>query len=57
LDKQFVRPYVKKTHHIKRAGRVAQGVDPQDPSTTKKKKKKKDKEEQPCKQLEVGLAA
>jgi hypothetical protein len=35
-----MKPYLKKTHHKKRAGGVAQGVGPSSsPSTDKKKKK------------------
>jgi hypothetical protein len=36
-----VRPYLEKTHHKKRTGRVAQGVGPEfKPQYCKKKKKK-----------------
>jgi hypothetical protein len=36
------RPYLEKTHHIKRSGRVAQGVGPEfKPQYHKKKKKRK----------------
>jgi hypothetical protein len=36
------RPYLEKTHHIKRSGRVAQGVGPEfKPQYHKKKKKEK----------------
>jgi hypothetical protein len=42
-----VRPYLERTHHRKRTGGVAQGVDPEfKPQYHKKKKKKKKKKSQ-----------
>jgi hypothetical protein len=39
-EKQFSRPYLKKTHPKKRAGGVAQGVGPEFKPQYRKKKKK-----------------
>jgi hypothetical protein len=48
-------PISKKTHHNKRTGRVAQGVDPEfKPQYCQKKKKKREKS-QPTHQVGLGL--
>jgi hypothetical protein len=45
-SKQFLRLYLENTHHKKRAGGMAQGVDPEfKPQYRKKKKKKKKRKE------------
>jgi hypothetical protein len=60
LGKQFLRSYLKKTHHKKRAGGVAQAVGPEFKprhcKEEKKRKKKKEAENKDSQPLAVGCA-